>query len=122
VREARAADARVPAEVKRRRAEQERFDARPDIVRARAERHGNGLVRDAIAGGDADVRRLAEHDLARARDEMLRRDREAERRRAAALRRQREHERAERRRGDQAAPAPQPGEAAPAPAGARGPR
>jgi hypothetical protein len=116
VRAARAADARIPAEIKQRRAEQERFDARPAVVAARREQHGNALVRQAIACGD-EFQHLAAEDLVQARAEMLRRDREEERRQAAALRRQRQHEH---ERGDPATD-PEPDGAA-ALAGGPGPR
>lgn len=77
-----------------RQADQDRWDSSRDVQQARREEYGNQLVEGAIAGGDTDIEHLAAEDLAKAREEMLRR--EAEQRLCEEQARiERERERAE---------------------------
>lgn len=98
-------DTRAPDVARARQRQRAAWEQQPEVKKAVEEQFGNELVKAAIRGGDKSIEKLAGQDLAKAREEMLRRKAEAE----AELARQREREAAQRMRNQPGNPNPAPG-------------
>lgn len=98
-------DTRAPDVARARQRQRAAWEQQPEVKKAVEEQLGNELVKAAIRGGDKSIEKLAGQDLAKAREEMLRRKAEAE----AELARQREREAAQRMRNQPGNPNPAPG-------------
>ena len=98
-------DNRAPDVARARQRQQAAWEQQPEVKKAVEDQLGNELVKAAIRGGDKSIEKLAGQDLAKAREEMLRRKAEAE----AELARQREREAAQRMRNQPGNPNPAPG-------------
>lgn len=73
-------DSRAAVVVRERESERSTWAKRPEIAAALNQKHGDRLVRQAIAGGDTRLAAVAMTDLPAARDQALKRDAEQQRR------------------------------------------
>ena len=108
--DARESDERAPGVARSRQSQQNEWECKPEVRLAVEEKVGNDLVKRAIADGNTEMEKLAAKDLAKAREEMLRRQAKIDRlEREQALQQQRQRE----------APGHQNGARPPAPSGPR---